>query len=276
MNQHWIGHSFVVGSLLLASPAIVTAREPKPPDPCRELKSDLDNRVNALHRQQDEALAQCRQDNGKNAGVCRDLKNQQQLALRQMRDHRETELINCNPRLSRDVIHSPHNDSCDRETYRRNQNDCYPREKYPEPPYKNPPKGPPPVAHNPPKHDGGAGGGRRSDSDAGDTRSVNNAGSSHHTSDHNSGSSSSGSGSSGGSSGSSTGSSSSHSGSSSSGSNSSSSNSSSSNSSSGSSSSSSSSNSSNSSSSGPSYSPPASSAPSQPSTPSHSGGRPPQ
>jgi len=36
-------HSFVVGSLLLAVPAMLNAREPKMPDPCRELKTDLDN-----------------------------------------------------------------------------------------------------------------------------------------------------------------------------------------------------------------------------------------
>jgi len=38
MKSAWIGYSLVVGSLLLAAPAEVAAREPKSPNPCRELK----------------------------------------------------------------------------------------------------------------------------------------------------------------------------------------------------------------------------------------------
>jgi len=192
-------HSFVVGSLLLAVPAMLSAREPKPPDPCRELKTDLDNQVNSLHRRLNDELSQCRQDYGKNSDVCRDLKNQQQLALRQMRDQRQAQLDSCNPRLNHVTAGPRQSNSCDNQSYRRN--DCYPDEKYPDkPPYKEPPKTPPPqtpppVAHNPPKHDGGGSGGHRGDSDAGDTRSAGNSGTSHHSSDHNSGSSSSSSGS---------------------------------------------------------------------------------
>src|SRR5215467_3710971 len=153
-------HSFVVGSLLLAVPALLNAREPKMPDPCRELKIDLDNQVNSLHRRQNDELTQCRQDYGKNSDVCRDLKNQQQIALRQMRDQRQAQLDSCNPRLNRITVEPQQtnvdprqNNPCNSENY--DHNNCYPDKKYPdkppykEPPYKEPPKTPPPVAHNP-------------------------------------------------------------------------------------------------------------------------------
>ena len=131
MNKHRIGYSFVVGSLLLAAPGMLAAREPKLPDPCKELKNDLDNQVNSLHRRQDDELAQCRQANGKNADVCRDLKNQQQLTLRQMRDQRQAELASCNPRLNRTTVQTRQNNSCDRESYQHQQNDCYSTGKIP-------------------------------------------------------------------------------------------------------------------------------------------------
>jgi uncharacterized membrane protein YgcG len=195
MNKRWIGSSFLVGALLLAAPGILAAREPKVPDPCKQLKNDLDNQVNGLHRRQDDELAQCRQANGKNAQVCRDLKTQQQLSLRQLRDQRQAELDSCNPRLSRGPTEPRLNNSCDSESYRHHQNDCYSKEKYPEPPYKHPPKYPPPkdppVAHDPPPKHPDNGGGRHRDNDAGDTRNAGNSGSSHHGSDHGSGSSSS-------------------------------------------------------------------------------------
>ena len=93
MKSAWIRYSLVVGSLLLAAPGELAAREPRTPDPCRELKNNLDNQVNSLHRRQDDELAACRQANGKNADVCRDLKKQQQLALNQMRDEREAQCL---------------------------------------------------------------------------------------------------------------------------------------------------------------------------------------
>jgi hypothetical protein len=266
MNKHWKAHSFVVGSLLLIAPGIMVAREPKLQNPCKDLRIDLDNQVNSLHRQQNDELAQCRQTNGKNADVCSELKAQQQLALRQLRDQRQSELDRCNPRLNGSSVQSGRTESCNSAAYQDQDNDRYPPKKHPEPPY--PPKPNPPNAHNPPpKHDGG---GHRGDPDAGPTRNAGGSGS-QHGSDHSSGSSSSSSGGGSGSSshsGSSSGSSSS-SGSGSSGSSSSSNSS--------SSSSNSSSNSSNNSSSGSSNSPPASSAPAPSSAPSHSsGGRPPQ
>jgi len=55
--------SFVVGSLLLAVPVMLSAREPKLQNPCKDLRTDLDSQVNNLHKQQDDALAQCRQAN---------------------------------------------------------------------------------------------------------------------------------------------------------------------------------------------------------------------
>ncbi|HEY2171532.1 MAG TPA: hypothetical protein VGJ30_18040, partial [Candidatus Angelobacter sp.] len=66
MNKHWKAYSFVVGSLLLTAPGILAAREPKPQNPCRDLRIDFDNQVNNLHKRQDDELAQCRQTNGKN------------------------------------------------------------------------------------------------------------------------------------------------------------------------------------------------------------------
>jgi len=171
MNKHWKADSFVVGTLLLIAPGLLAAREPKMPNTCRELKNDLDNRINIVHKRQDEELARCRQDNGKNSDACRNLKERQKLELRDARDQRQAELDNCNPRLNRATIQPQQNASCDRDDYRRGKGDCYTKEKYPEPPYKNPPKYPPknppsdpPVAHTPPKPpvDGG---GRHRDSD---------------------------------------------------------------------------------------------------------------
>lgn len=266
MNKHRTLCSFVVGSLLLAAPGILAAREPKLHNPCKDLRNDLDSQVNNLHKRQDDELAQCRQANGKNADVCSELKTQQQLALRQLRDQRQTELSRCNPRLNGSSAQSGRSDSCYNAAYE--DNDRYHHKKHPDHPY--PPTTNPPNAHNPPKNNG-SGNGHRGDPDAGPTRNAGSSGS-QHGSDHSSGSSSSGSGGGSGSS--------SHSGTSSgsgasSGSGSSGSSSSSNSSSSGSSPSS---NTSNNSSSGSSYSPPASSAPAPSSAPSHSsgGGRPPR
>ena len=64
MKKHGFAHSLVVGTLLLLPPSVLVARAPKPPNPCRELKNDLDNQVNTLHRLQGRELAQCRQTNG--------------------------------------------------------------------------------------------------------------------------------------------------------------------------------------------------------------------
>ena len=133
MNKHWKAHSFVVGSLLLIAPGIMVAREPKLQNPCKDLRIDLDNQVNSLHRQQNDELAQCRQTNGKNADVCSELKAQQQLALRQLRDQRQTELSRCNPRLNGSSAQSGRTDSCDNAAYQ--DNDRYPHKKHPEPPY---------------------------------------------------------------------------------------------------------------------------------------------
>src|SRR5215467_10079585 len=120
MTSQWIGYSVVVGSLLLAAPGTLQAREPKLPDPCKELKIDLDNQVNSLHRRQDDELAACRQTNGKNSDVCRDLKKQQQLDLNQMRDEREAQLAGCNPRVGHAAITRTRTvNSCDRENYGR-------------------------------------------------------------------------------------------------------------------------------------------------------------
>ena len=97
MNTRWISSSVAVGTLLLAAPVMLVARDLKTPNPCRELKTDLDNQVNSLHKRQDSELSQCRQTNGKNAATCHDLKNQQHLELSQLRDDRKTELNRCNP-----------------------------------------------------------------------------------------------------------------------------------------------------------------------------------
>jgi hypothetical protein len=129
MNKHWKAHSFVVGSLLLAAPGILLAREPKLQNPCKDLRINLDNQVNSLHIRQDDELSQCRQTNGKNADVCRELKSQQQLALRQLRDQRQTELNRCNPRLNGSSIQSGRNNFCDNPAYQ--DNDRYPHKKHP-------------------------------------------------------------------------------------------------------------------------------------------------
>src|ERR1051326_2532210 len=168
-------HSFVVGSLLLAAPAILAAREPKLHNPCKDLQSDLDNQVNTLHKRQDDELAQCRQTNGKNADACRVLKNQQELALRQLRDQRQSELDRCNPRLNGSAVRSSSTASCNSPSYQDQDNDRYHHKKHPDHPYP-PSTNPPPNAENPPKHDG-AGNGHRGDPDAGPTRNAGNSGS---------------------------------------------------------------------------------------------------
>jgi hypothetical protein len=168
MNKHWKVHSFVVGSLLLAAPGILMAREPKLHNPCKDLRNDLDSQVNNLHRQQNDELAQCRQTNGKNADVCRDLKSQQQVALRQLRDQRQSELDRCNPRLN-GSFQSGRTESCDSAAYQ--DNDRYHHKKHPDHPY--PPTTNPPNAQNPPKHDGG---GHHRDPDAGPTRNAGGSG----------------------------------------------------------------------------------------------------
>ena len=200
MNKHWKCYSVVVGSLLLTTPAILVAREPKLQNPCKDLRNDLDSQVNSLHKHQNDELAQCRDTNGKNAGVCGELKNQQQLALRQLRDQRQADLGRCNTGFRSAAAQSAQTKSCYNAVYQ--DNDRYHHKKHPEPPYDNPPKNPP-SARNPPDKEGNGNGHR---GDAGATRSAGNSGSSQHGSDHNSGSSSS---SSGGGSGSSSGSSSS-------------------------------------------------------------------
>jgi hypothetical protein len=43
MNKHWKVHSFIVASLLLATPGILAAREPKLQNPCKDLSTDLDD-----------------------------------------------------------------------------------------------------------------------------------------------------------------------------------------------------------------------------------------
>jgi hypothetical protein len=62
MKKQWISSSFVVGTLLLVAPGALSAREPQTPNPCRELRSDLDNQVNSLHKRQDDELAQMSPD----------------------------------------------------------------------------------------------------------------------------------------------------------------------------------------------------------------------
>src|SRR6185437_3483496 len=142
MNKHF----FVVGSLLLIAPGILSAREPKLHNPCKDLQVDLDNQVNTLHKRQDDELAQCRQTNGKNADACRELKNQQQIELRHLRDQRQSELDRCNPRLSGSSVQSGRTESCDRGAYQEQDNDRY-HKKYPDHPY--PPTTNPPNAQNP-------------------------------------------------------------------------------------------------------------------------------
>src|SRR5579859_1610141 len=94
-------YSLVAGSFLLTAPLKLEAREPKAPNPCRDLERDLDDQVNTLHRRQDADLAQCRQSNGKDAEVCRAMKTYQNLELQQMRGERQDELSRCRGRVAR-------------------------------------------------------------------------------------------------------------------------------------------------------------------------------
>ncbi|HKR85630.1 MAG TPA: hypothetical protein VJS37_15835 [Terriglobales bacterium] len=201
MKRQW-AYSLVASSLLLSAPLTLNAREPKTPNPCRDLERDLDDQVNTLHRHQDAELAQCRQSNGKNSEVCRAMKEYQKLDLQALRDQRQDELDRCHGPLSH-VHHLPgatQNESCD--VYDRDR-DRYARHKYPqgppskEPPYKEPPKHAP-VGHNPPDHDGDSK--HPHDQDAGATRNAGNSSSgSLHSGGSSNGHSGSGSGSGGGS-----------------------------------------------------------------------------
>jgi len=199
MKRQW-AYSLVASSLLLSAPLTLNAREPKTPNPCRQLEKQLDDQVNTLHKRQDAELAQCRQSNGKNAGVCRAMKDNQKLDLQTLRGQRQDEMGRCRGplRAVRSLPGQRENESCD--VYNRNR-DRYARHKYPpgkEPPYKEPPpKGPPknpPVGHNLPNHDGD--GKHHHDQDASATRNAGNSGSG---SSHSGGSSNGHSGSSSGS-----------------------------------------------------------------------------
>jgi len=200
MKRQW-AYSLVASSLLLSAPLTLNAREPKTPNPCRELEKELDDQVNTLHQRQDAELAQCRQSNGKNADVCRAMKNDQKLDLQALRGQRQDEMDRCHGPLSR-VINFPtqrQNESCD--TYDRNRDRYrYGQGKYPphkEPPYTEPPKHPP-VGHNPPGYEGD--GKHHHDQDASATRNAGNSGSgSSHSGGSTSGHSGSSSGSGGGS-----------------------------------------------------------------------------
>ena len=210
MKRQW-AYSLVASSLLLMAPLTLNAREPQSLNPCRDLERDLDDQVNTLHQRQDIELAQCRKTNGKDAQVCRAMKEYNRLELQSLRDQRRNELDRCRGPLSRvrSVPAHRQNESCD--TYDRNHDhDRYARDKYPEPPYKQPPYKEPPYKeppkynppHHPPYHDGD--GKHHHDSDSGATRNAGNnssSGSSH--SGHDSGSSHSSYGGSGSSSGSS-------------------------------------------------------------------------
>ena len=78
------------------------------------------------------------------ADVCRDLKNQQQIALRQLRDQRQSELDRCNPRLNGSSIRSGATNSCDNTAYQDQDNDRYHHKKHPDHPYP-PTTNPPPM-----------------------------------------------------------------------------------------------------------------------------------
>jgi uncharacterized membrane protein YgcG len=221
MKSAWIAYSLVLGSLLLAAPEKLAARGPKLQNPCHDLKDDLDDQVNSLHRRLDDELAQCRQAQGKNSDVCRDLKEQQKAELQRLRDQRQVELQNCNPnilRASRTHFPETQTESCNSETYRHDKNDKYPDGKYHEPPYKHnpqypskdPSKGPPSAYNPPPKYDGGDK--HHHDSDAGGAKSAGNSGGSGYSHSGGPTSHSGGSSSASGGSGVSSGSSSSHSG----------------------------------------------------------------
>src|SRR5262245_17700362 len=129
MNNARIAYSLVDGSLLLAIPRETAARRPKPQDPCRELKANLDTQVNSLHQRQDEELGRCRQTQGKNSDACRNLREQQKSELQQARDRRQTELESCKPRLSRGPDLDIRSQSCVSQSYRHNHHDRNPKDK---------------------------------------------------------------------------------------------------------------------------------------------------
>lgn len=180
MNQRMIS-SLITGALLLLSCGTLMAREPNH-NLCRALKNNLDNRVNNMHRLQNAELDQCRQTNGRNSDVCRNLKTQQGLELNRLRDDRKMQLGSCNP-LGTDVIQA--DDVSEKYHYRNSGTDCYPKNEYPKKPEKPyQPKNPhdPAVAKNPAKNPSGN---PPRDGNRGNTQSASSS------ANHNSGSSAS-------------------------------------------------------------------------------------
>jgi hypothetical protein len=155
MKSAWIACPLVLGSLLLTTPAKLAARAPKRPNSCHDLKNDLDYQVNSLHKRQDDELGQCRQAQGKNSDVCRDLQEQQKIELQKMRDQRTAELNNCGLRANRLNSNGGQISALDNDTYNNiNPYDRDHRHKHHKQP-KDPNKNPPSVAKNPPSHNGG-------------------------------------------------------------------------------------------------------------------------
>ena len=205
MKQHWTSSSVAIAAFLLVAPAILFARDPKPHDPCRDLRADLDDKVNTLHKSQNDELNQCRQANGKNADVCRELKKQQQLDLNQLRGYRQAEMSNCGPDTNFGAI-EVQSDEFVNEYYVFYLNYPHPAGRFPERPYRprypKDPKKNPPVGYKPKD----TGSGKRTSnqntraSNAGHSSNSGSSSASSHSSGRSSGSSSSGSsGSSGGS-----------------------------------------------------------------------------
>lgn len=95
MNWHWASCSIAI----LALAATSASPAPRAGNPCKQLRHDLDRRIDDLKVQQKDELQQCELSNGEGSGECLLLKDQQKQALRAMRDNRTLQMSNCSGHL---------------------------------------------------------------------------------------------------------------------------------------------------------------------------------
>ncbi len=96
MSQPWASRSIAVFSFLALLLPLSASPAPRTSDPCKQMHRELDRQIDDVKAQQREELNQCENSNSGNSDVCRDLKDQQQQALRAMRDDRRGRVAGCN------------------------------------------------------------------------------------------------------------------------------------------------------------------------------------
>src|SRR5215472_10205478 len=94
MTRRWASYLiFVCTFLALTSTRAKSA--PRAGDPCKQLRSTLDQQVDDLKIQQHDDLKQCEQSNGRGSAQCLGLRDQQKQALRTIRNSRTDQMTRC-------------------------------------------------------------------------------------------------------------------------------------------------------------------------------------